>query len=171
VRLTAPTNLTVLDVEARADLLLHPWLLVATIRSAVVSCAGQQGVDCDVYNDVSTGVGVGRRFETGPAAVDLAFEPSVVVMHMEYDFPAGFEGAPVEGTEVALRVDASARLAVPLGPNWALTVTVDGGLSPAMLVSPSQLAVPGGAPKGSEGPPPFPAWMGGVRVGASGALL
>jgi hypothetical protein len=171
VRLTAPTDLMVLDVEARADLLLYPWLLTATIRSAVASCAGQQGVDCDVYNDVSAGVGVGRRFAAGAAAIDLALEPSIVVMHMEYDYPGGFEGALVEGTEVALRVDTSARLAVPLGPSWALTVTVDGGLAPAMLVSPSQLAVPGGAPPGSPAPPPFPAWMGGVRVGASGALL
>jgi hypothetical protein len=171
VRLTAPTDLTVLDFEARVDLLLSPWLLIATVRSAVASCTGRQGVDCDVYTDVSTGVGVGRRFETGPAAVDVAIEPSIVAMHMEYDFPAGFEGAPIEGTEVALRVDASARLAVPLSPSWALTVTVDGGLSPALLMSPSQLAIPGGAPNGSSGPPPFPAWMGGVRIGASGALL
>src|SRR6202041_1027909 len=59
LRLTAPTDVFVLDVEARADLLLGNWLLLANVRSAVVSCTGQQGVDCDIYNDVSAGVGVG----------------------------------------------------------------------------------------------------------------
>jgi hypothetical protein len=168
VRLTAPTGVTVVDVEARTDLLLGRWLAMATIRSAVASCTGTQGLDCDVYNDVSLGLGVGRRLLTTAAAIDLALEPSVVWMHMEFDAPGGSEGRDTSGSEVVLRVDASARLAVPLGASWALTLTVDGGFAPAMLASPTRIATP----VGSVGEPPvFPAWTGGVRVGASGALL
>ena len=167
LRLTAPTGVFVLDVEARADLLLGSWLLLANVRSAVVSCTGQQGVDCDVYNDVSAGVGVGRRVHAGDASFDFAFEPSFVWMHMEYDYPPGSEDEEVEGSEIALRLDASARLVVPLGRKWVCTVTLDGGLAPSMLVSPAQLRLPGAETQ----PPPFPAWSGGLRVGASGALL
>src|ERR1700690_2344957 len=170
VRLTAPTALSVLDLEARADILLDHWLMLITLRSAVVSCLGQQGVDCDVYNDVSIGAGVGRRFRIGVPDVDLAFEPSLVVMHMEYD-GAGAEGQTVVDTDVALRLDVSARLAVPVAPQWALTVTLDGGLAPSMLARPARLEVPLGAGGGVQSLPPFPAWSGGVRLGVMGELL
>jgi hypothetical protein len=168
-RLTAPTAVTVLDVEGRLDVVLGRWLLMSTIRSALVSCLPGQGLDCDVYNDVSFGIGVGRRVRAGSAAVDFGFEPSIVWMHMEYDEPGGSEAQSVAGSEVALRVDASARLAVPLGEKWALTVTIDAGLAPTMLRT-TRLEVPAYLVD-FPGPPPFPAWTGGVRVGVSGALL
>lgn len=167
LRLTAPTAVTVLDVEARLDVLLGRWLVLSTLRSALVSCLPGQGLDCDVYNDVSFGVGVGRRVRTGSATVDLGLEPSVVWMHMEYD--GASEAQDVAGDEVALRVDASARLAVSLSERWALTVTVDAGLAPAMLET-HRLESPASFGDLSP-PPPFPAWTGGVRIGASGAVL
>jgi hypothetical protein len=169
VRLTAPTGVTVLDVEGRLDVMLGRWMLLPTVRSALVSCLGQQGIDCDVYNDVSFGIGVGRRFFAGTAAVDVAFEPSIVWMHMEYDVPGTGEDESVSGSQVALRLDASARLAVPLGPSWAFTLTIDAGLAPTMLQT-TRLELPPNAASDAA-PPPFPAWTGGVRVGASGALL
>lgn len=171
IRLAAPTSLSVLDIEARADILFDRWLMLVSLQSSLVSCLGQQGVDCDVYNDVSLGAGVGRRFQVGGPDIDIAFAPSVVVMHMEYDGAGGAEGQALQGTEVALRFDASARLAVPINPHWVLTFTLDGGLAPSMLTSPTRLSLPAGAAAGAQQPPPFPAWSGGVRLGASGALL
>jgi hypothetical protein len=158
----------VVSVEGRLDLIFDRWLLLSTIRSALVSCLGGQGVDCDVYNDVSFGVGVGRRLRAGTAAVDFAFEPSVVWMHMEYDAPGASEAQSVAGSEVALRIDASARLAVPLADGWALTLTVDAGLAPTMLRT-TRVELP--ANLAGVAAPPFPAWTGGLRVGASGVLL
>jgi hypothetical protein len=174
IRLASPTGVLVLDVEARMDVLLERWLLFATIRSAVISCLGEQGVDCDVYNDVSLGVGVGRRFRAGVSSVDLGLEPSLVVMHMEYDLPSpnepsGDEDDSVDGTLVALRIDASARLSMPLSDRWSLTLTIDAGVTPQLLASPERLALPAGTP--GPLPPPFPAWTGGIRIGASGALF
>src|SRR5580658_6672720 len=113
LRLMAPTSLSTLDVEARADILFDRWFMLVTLGSALVSCLGQQGVDCDAYNDVSFGAGVGRRYRASGSDIDFAFEPSVVVMHMEYDGPSGAEGQDVQGTEVVLRFDVSARLAIP----------------------------------------------------------
>jgi len=169
VRLTAPTAVTVFDVEARVDLMFENWFLMSTLRSALASCLGGQGVDCDVYNDVSLGVGVGRRIHAGVASVDLGFEPSLVWMHMEYDVPGAMEAESVAGSEVALRLDASARLAVPLAEGWALTLTVDAGLAPTMLGT-TRLALPANVAVAAA-PPAFPAWTGGVRIGASGAFL
>jgi len=171
IRLAAPTALSVIDVEARADIIFDRWLMLVSLQSSLVSCLGQQGLDCDVYNDVSLGVGVGRRFRLGAPDIDVAFAPSVVVMHMEYDGTSGGEGQSLQGTEVVLRFDASARLAVPVNPHWALTFTLDGGLAPSMLTSPARLSLPAGVPAGAQPPPPFPAWSGGVRLGASGAVL
>jgi len=171
VRLTAPTGVTVLDVEARADLFVDRWLFMSSLRSAAASCLGAQGVDCDVYNDVSLGVGVGRRARAGAAAFDFSLEPSMVWMHMEYDVSPSSETQSVAGSEVTLRVDTSARLAVPLSESWALTVTVDVGLAPAML-STTRLDLPPNLSATTAAPTPaFPAWTGAVRVGASGALL
>jgi hypothetical protein len=166
LRLTSPTAATVLDVETRIDLLIDRWLLLATIRSALLSCLGQQGTDCDVYTDVSAGIGVGRRFLAGGAAVDVALQPSIVAMHIEYDLSKP-ESNEVDVSEVELRLDASARLSVPMGRQWALTLTVDGGLAPALLVSPIRLDATGGP----QPAPEFPAWCGGLRLGVSGALL
>lgn len=171
VRLTAPLALSVLDVEARADIVFDSWLMLVTLQSALVSCLGQQGIDCDVYNDVSVGAGVARRFKTGGPEIDVGFEPSLAVMRMEYDSVAGAESQAVEGTEVVLRFDLSARLAVPVDRHWVVTVIVDGGVVPSLLARPTGLALPAGAPVGEPPPPPFPAWSGGLRLGASGALL
>jgi len=171
IRLTAPTGLSVLDVEARADLFLEPWLMLIAVRSALVACLGQQGVDCDVYNDVSIGVGVGRRFHIGAPDIDVAFEPSLVVMHMEYDSDSSGEGQTVVDTDTALRLDVSARLSIPFDPSWALTLTLDGGLAPSMLARPANIQLPIGGAAGAQTLPPFPAWSGGLRLGVSGALL
>jgi hypothetical protein len=171
LRLTVPTSATVIDVEARADLLIERWLLLATIRSALVSCIGAQGFDCDAYSDVSFGLGVGRRLPAGATAIDIALEPSIVAMHMEYDESTGSEAQSVAGTVVALRVDASARLAVPLGQKWVMTLTIDAGVAPSLLANPIRLEVPANIAASVGLPPPFPAWTGGLRVGASGALL
>jgi hypothetical protein len=170
IRLTAPTLLTVLDIEARADILFDHWFMLVTVQSALLSCLGQQGVDCDVYNDVSAGAGVGRRFPLDGPALDVAFEPSLVVMHLEYDGTSGGDGQTARDTEVVLRLDVSARLAVPLDRHWFLTVTFDGGLAPSMLATPTRLELPVGAAPGVKAPL-FPAWSGGVRLGAAGALL
>ena len=170
LRFTAPTSATVLDLEARADVVVRSWLILLSIRSALLSCIGQQGLDCDVYTDVSLGVGVGRRFVAGGPSIDLALAPSIVVMNMEYDY--GLEDTAIRDTQVVLRIDASARLSVPLARGWALTITLDGGVAPSLVASPARLSVPAAA-AGAVGalPPAFPAWAGGLRLGASAALL
>ena len=170
VRLTAPTSAAAFDVEGRADLRVGSWLVLGTVRSALVSCIGQQGLDCDAYTDVAAGIGVGRVFQAGAGSVDVAFEPLIVAMHMEYDADTRNESVSVEQTELALFLDASARLLVPLGHRWALTLTVDGAVAPSLLANPVQLRLPAGD-TGDTKPLAFPAWMGGVRVGALGAVL
>ncbi|HEY6462898.1 MAG TPA: hypothetical protein VIY73_22160 [Polyangiaceae bacterium] len=165
VRLTAPRGFTVLDAELRGDLLSGPWAVFATVRSAVLSCLGAQGVDCDVYDDVAAGVGLARRVRASASAVDVGLEPSLAWTHMELD--GADEINSVAGAIVELRLDASARLVVPVGQATMLTVTFDLGLSPSLLASPQQLAH---AP-GIADVPPFPPYWGGLRLGLSRGLL
>jgi hypothetical protein len=165
VRLTAPQGFTVLDLEARADVPRGPWVFFGTFGAAVVSCLGQQGVDCDVYNDISAGAGVARRVQAGAALIDLGLAPSIAWMHIELDGAA--EDEAVVGGTFALRVDGSARLLVPLGERTALTVTVDLGLSPSLLIAPQRLA----SPSSTVNVPPFPTYTGGVRLGFAAGVL
>jgi hypothetical protein len=159
VRLTAPRGFTVLDTELRGDVVSGPWVVFATVRSAVLSCLGAQGVDCDVYDDVAAGVGLARRMRASASAVDLGLEPSLAWTHMELD--GADEINSVAGAVVELRLDASARLVVPVGETTSLTVTLDLGLSPSLLASPQRLA---NAP-GIADVAPFPSYWGGVRLG------
>jgi hypothetical protein len=114
----------------------------ASIRGRLVPRSA--GNRLRVYTDVSAGFGIGRRIRAGLAAVDVALAPAIAVMHMEYDTPAGAEGKELEGTEVALRFDASARLAVPVAARWQLTVILDASVTPALLVTPARVETPRG---------------------------
>jgi hypothetical protein len=150
----------VLDVSARADLLTSPWGVYAAVQSAVVSCLGQQGTDCDVYDDLSVGVGVERRSQVGAATIDLGLDPALTWMHMELD--GTDETNSLSRTLVTLRVDGSSRLSVPLGEATSLTVTVDVGLAPILLVSPE---------RAGPGAQPFPVFCGGIRLGFMSGLF
>jgi hypothetical protein len=165
VRLTAPRGFTVLDVEVRGDLVRGPWVFFGTLRSAVLSCLGEQGVDCDVYNDLGAGVGVARRLLAAAAAIDLGLEPWVAWTHMEID--GSTEANSVSGGNVELRIDASSRLTVPVSDSTNLTVSLDVGVSPSLLVSPAQLPSSAAVPT----VPPFPPVWGGVRLGFSRGLF
>jgi hypothetical protein len=167
-RLTAPTSAAALDLEARVDLAVGRWLVLATVRSALVSCLGQQGLDCDAYTDVGGGVGIGRRFSLGPTALDVAFEPQIVAMKMEYD-AGNDERTFSQATIPTLFLDVSARLVVPIAAHWGLALTLDGSVAPSILASPTHLELPAGVSSGT--PLPFPAFTGGVRLGPVGALF
>jgi hypothetical protein len=147
------------------DLVRTPWIVFTTLRSAVLSCLGEQGTDCDVYQDLDLGVGLARRFRAGAAFLDLGMSPSLTWMHMELD---GADEAQSGGGQIfALRIDASGRMLVPVTASTDLTVTVGAGLSPTLLVSPARPTPPVGATTG----PPFPAFSGGVRIGFVTSVL
>ena len=122
-----------------------------------------------MYTDVSLGAGVGRRFRVG-APVDVSLVPSVVACTWSTTEPRR-GGASSEGTAVALRFDASTRLADTGRAGWALTLTMEAGLAPSMLTNPSGLHLPAGVPRRRAAARPPSRRRGGVRVGASGALL
>ena len=63
--------------------------------------------------------------------------------------------------DVELRVGASARLNVPLSPNWRLTLSADTDVIPDFLRSEERIAPL----------PAFPSWTSGLCVGVSGEVL
>jgi hypothetical protein len=128
-----------------------------------------QGLDVDAFREVNIGLGVGRRLMWGDTAFDLVLEPAVTAMQLEWDFTSTQD---IQGEDVELSVNALARVALPITKRWALTITLEGDLIPGNLSSsPAHLDVPSGASQGASAPPTFPAWTGGVRFGAMGAVL
>jgi hypothetical protein len=173
-RVAAPTSILTLDIEAYANVLIGPWLLMASIRDVPTGFIAQQGVDEDAFREVSAGLGFGRRLFAGDSTIDLAVRPALVAMQMEYDFPAGSRPHDIHGSDIEFGLDAIVRMSLPLGKSWAFTLTIDLEVMPSNVVTPARLDVPQGALTGAPAgniPPPFPALTSGLRLGASGALL
>jgi len=173
-RVAAPTSILTLDVEAYANVLLGPWLLLASIRDVPTGLVASQGIDEDAFREVSAGLGFGRRIFAGGATIDVAVQPALVAMQMEYDFPPGSRPSSVHGGDVEFGLDAIVRMSLPLSKSWAFTLTIDADVMPSNLASPARLDAPQGALTGITGgsiPPAFPALTSGLRLGASGVLL
>jgi hypothetical protein len=161
-RLSAPTSISMVDVEGRADVLLGEWLFLASFRYVPLGLAPVQGVDSDVYREIAVALGAGRRFALGrDGAVDVALSPSLIAMRLETDSVPGNESADQYANDIEFRLGVSARLALPMGQRWALTLTADTDVAPASLASPRHVGTL----------LPFPTWTGGLRLGAMGALL
>jgi hypothetical protein len=161
-----------LDIEAYANVLLGHWLLIASIRDVPTGFVAAQGVDEDAFREVGAGLGFGRRLVAGDARIDLAVQPEILAMQMEYDFPQGTSPPSVHGGDVEFGVDVMARLALPITKGWVLTLAIDADVLPSNLGSPARLDLPQGLTTTSvAAPPPFPAVTSGLRIGASGALL
>jgi hypothetical protein len=164
-RATAPTAVAMIDVRASGELLLDHWLLALALGGAPTAVTGAQGLDNDAYREVNAALEVGRRFDLGGPALDVAGDLSIVAMRMEYDYADGRETA---GSDVELGLGALGRLSLPLGPSWGLTLAVEGRVLPGNAISPSLLDSPPGE---TSALPTFPAWSAALRVGAMGELL
>lgn len=162
-RVAEPTSIAMVDVGVHGTLVLRSWLLSLALRSTPLGLVTSQGLDNDAFRQVDVGVGFGRRFMTRAAALDLLVEPSITAMRLEYDGPGDSD---VAGEDVELTVSALARLALPLTSTWALTLTLEGGVTPGNAGS-----TPAKLPPTPYETPAFPAWQTALRVGAMGALL
>jgi hypothetical protein len=168
-RTAVPASVAAADVAAHADLLLGHWILGVSVRYTPVGYAPAQGFDDDAFREVDVGLGVGRRVTVGDTAFDFIAAPAITAMRLEWDFPGHPDTA---GEDVEFAINAQARVAVSLSKDWALTLTLESELVPGNLTaSPARIEVPVGVPASAAVPPPFPAWMGGIRLGAMGAVL
>lgn len=157
-RLGEPTHAEMLDLEARADVFVNRWLLFLSFRYAPGLASGADQDD-QSYEETAIGVGAGRHETLGKTAIDFAVLPSLATM--SFDDESGSYDAH-GGTRAELRLGVSLRWSIPLGPSWRLGVTADTDVAPQSLHRAVRLD-PDGAP--------LPAWTGGLRVGAAGALL
>jgi hypothetical protein len=168
-RTALPASVASADVAVHGDVVLDHWLFTITVRDSVVGFAPAQGFDNDAFREVNVALGVGRRIEVGETAFDLIFAPAISAMRFEWDFGNLGESA---GEDVELSVNALARAALRISKSWALTLTVESELVPGNLTgAPGRVPIPAGVPAGTSLPPSFPAWTGGIRFGAMGAVL
>jgi hypothetical protein len=144
------------DLEARADVVAHGWLVLAAVRYAPLGTrVGADAVPGYAYDEIALSVGFGRRVPLGNAALDITLAAEAVIMTEEGDVPADGVG----GTDAQVRVDGAARLVVPLGSRWRPSVTLDTEFAP-----PAPIHVDARLP-------PLPTWTMGLRAGAVGDLL
>jgi hypothetical protein len=155
-RIGVPSTVSMVDVEGRVDLRVEPLLLFVLFRNVPVGFVAGQGFDGDAYHESSIAFGVGRSFALGSALLDLSIAPSLVTMRLSKDSPTHARADDVE-----LRVGASARVSVPLSPNWRLTLALDTDVIPDLLRSAERI----------DPLPAFPSWTSGLCFGVSGAVL
>jgi hypothetical protein len=155
-RIGVPSSISMVDVEGRVDLRVDPLLLFVAFRNVPVGFVAGQGLDGDAYHESSIAIGVGRTFPLGRVLLDLSIAPSLVTMRLSKDAPTHARADDVE-----LRVGASARISVPLWPNWRLTLAADTDIIPDFLRSVERI----------DPLPAFPSWTTGLCLGVSGAVL
>jgi|HubBroStandDraft_6_1064221.scaffolds.fasta_scaffold63667_2 hypothetical protein len=155
-RIGVPSTISMVDVEGRLDLRVDPLLLFVLFRNVPVGFVAGQGFDGDAYHESSIAFGVGRSFPFGRSVFDVSIAPSLVTMRLSKDVPTH-----ARANDVELRVGASARLNVPLSPNWRLTLALDTDVIPDFLRSEERI----------DPLPAFPSWTTGLCLGVSGAVL
>ena len=104
-RFGVPSSVSMVDIEARADLRIDRLLLFTSFQNVPIGLVASQGLDGDAYRESSVAFGVGRSFPFGSWVLDLALAPSLVTMRMGLDAPVH-----ARANDVELRVGASARL-------------------------------------------------------------
>jgi hypothetical protein len=156
-RVAEPSEVGMLDLEARGDLEVRHWLLVISFRYG--SSIGETLTPADAeYEETVVGLGVGRTIAIGKTQLSLAIIPSFAAVNIDDDDDANGSN----GSRSTVRIGASVKWSVPLDKWWRFTITADSDFSPRsfaheVYVDPSL--------------PPLPAWTGGFRLGASGKLL
>lgn len=156
-RAGVPSKVVMADVELFADVVLHDWTIVASVRYAPIAALPGPTADGDQYEEAALGVGLGRELRWGRSSLDAIFIPTLVLVSMETDLPV-----EVSGTLASLRFDACARYGYSIGRTWRLNIALDTDVAPSGLVRPQYI---------SPVLPPVPAWTLGLRFGASASLL
>jgi len=157
-RVSQPLLLEMVDFEGRADVTVGVWSLFASLRYAVAFTEGDD--TASTYSEVDFGLGAGRQIALGATLLDVAFVPSLATMRFED--PDDDDGVAHDGSVAEFRLGASVRWSVPVGRSWRVTLTADSDIAPEGLAHEVRVRA---------GTLPFPAWTGGLRLGASGKLL
>src|SRR4029077_6359060 len=136
-RLSQPTSGVTADVEARADLVLNHWLLLASFCYPPVGIIRGLRLDVDTYHEIAVGLGVGRSLDVGHVSFDFALTPKLVAAKMEGDGkPDDKDTDDVRQSDVQLRIGASVRCLVPIEKSWRLTLTMDAEIATTDASSP-----------------------------------
>ncbi len=158
-RTTYPTRATMADLALRPSVSAGGWVVALALRWAPFGAAPGVPFDEDSYEEVSLGVGVGRRLVFGRSRLDLTLVPSFVRVDMETDALVGGE---IGGARSQVRLGGAGTFSYPMSKSWQLTASIDTELSPRALFRDVYIA---------KDLPPLPAWDIGLRLGAAVDLL
>ena len=154
VRAGFPTNVVMVDVELRADLFIHGWLVTMSMRATPLGISQRLQDDPDGYEETAIAFALGRELLVGRSAFDLTAGPNLTYIWMEND------KANLDTEHAQLRLAALARWGYGVTRRVRLNVTVDGEIAPSGIARTDFEA----------GLAPFPAFTVGLRIGAEAAL-
>jgi hypothetical protein len=155
-RIGLPVGILMVDIEGRVEAsIAERTFLVGHGRFVPIGAPLGSALDEDNYTEYAAGAGIGRYFPAGRSIWKLSFEPELAVVAMESDELVGGERS---GTKTQLRLLGTVGWSsAPLGP-LRFVALFDGGVAPYSL---------GHVTRAAEGLAQLPAWMLGLRLGAS----
>ena len=155
-RIGLPVGILMVDVEARLEAsITERTFLVAHGRFVPIGAPLGSTLDEDNYREYAAGAGIGRYFPAGRSIWKLSFEPEVTLVSMESDELVGGDRS---GTKSQVRLLGTLGWSsAPVGP-LRFVALFDGGVAPYSL---------GHVTRAAEGLAQLPAWMLGLRLGAS----
>lgn len=161
-RVGEPTGVVMADAEVRGDLVLHGWLVVASVRYAPVGARViGKSIGAYAYDELAVGIGAGRRLELGATTLDLALVPTIVLVDEEGEV-RDVTGDAASGSHSYVRLDASLRWLFARAGTWRFGVTADADVAPSAVATP---------PRVEPLLPAIPSWSFGLRLGATSDVL
>jgi len=149
-----PTNVVMVDVELRADLLVHGWLVTLGMRATPLGASPRLADDPDGYAETAIALALGRELLVGRSAFDLSVGPNLTYIWMEND------AANLSTEHAQLRLAALARWGYGVSRRVRLNMTIDGEIAPSGITHTDF----------EPGLAPFPAFTVGLRLGGEVAL-
>jgi len=153
-RVGVPTTVLMAELELRADVVVHQWLLTLSLKADPIATSTHVPFDGDGYEETAIAFGVGREIRVGRSAFEITGGPGLAYTWMESDVPV------ISGEFAQVRVGAVVRWGYAVSSSFRFTVTVDGELVPRALVNDHYQA----------GLPAFPWFTSGLRLGGEVAL-
>jgi hypothetical protein len=154
-RVAVPTTAILAELELRADIVIHQWLLTVSLRAVPLAASNRIAFDGDDYEETALAFGVGREVRLGRSALQLTIGPCLAYTWMERDTPA-----LISGEYAQLRIGAVARWGYPISRSFRLNIAIDGEVVPRALVNDEY----------QSGLPPFPQFTTGLRIGGEVVL-
>jgi len=129
VRAAFPSNVLLGELDVRADLRIHTWLVTFGLRATPLTLVQRGPFDPDAYQETGLGLGLGRELSFGRSALAITGAASVMYIWLEND------SLGESAEQAQLRLAAVARWGYQITHAVRLNAAVDGEIAPSGFVT------------------------------------